>query len=359
MPGARPPYLEIPDGRWIDIEGPVHYVEWPGPQERTFVLVHGLAGSHLNWVRVAPRLARRGRVVVVDLPGFGRTPLAGRPSAMHIGRHLLGTFVRRVATGTTVVGGNSMGGGYAMLLAAFEPDLVDGLILTASVFPWARGGWPSPLVVGGFALYRTPLVGEMVVRERIRRLDPEAVVRWGLRLTTADPSSIPPEIVAAHVDLVRERQDDAEGAPAFVEAARSILWLGARPSLTQRVMDAIRCPVLVIHGTKDRLVPIAYARSAVARHPGWRYRVLRDVGHLPQLEVPQLWLRAVDGWLDAVERRTPAAFDTSANASSSARAKRSTSGTASASAVRPNAIVPPRDVQAIDNAEVGPSGIEG
>jgi pimeloyl-ACP methyl ester carboxylesterase len=337
----------------------VHYVEWPGPKERTFVLVHGLAGSHLNWIRVAPRLARRGRVVVVDLPGFGRSPLAGRPTAMHAGRHLLGDFVHRIATGTTIVGGNSMGGGYAMLLAAFEPDLVDGLILTASVFPWARGRWPSPLVIGGFAVYRTPFVGDLVVRERIRRIDPETVVRWGFRLTAADPSSIPPEIVEAHIELVRERQHDGDGAPAFLQAARSILWLGARPSLSKRVMDAIRCPVLVIHGAKDRLVPLAYASSAVERHPTWRHRFLRDVGHVPQLEAPQEWLRAVEGWLDATDAQRPAALEISTSASSSARAKRSTSGKASRSAVKPNAIVPPSDEQAIDNPDVGPSGIDG
>lgn len=359
MPGARPARADVPDGRWVDIEGPLHYVEWPGPPERTFVLVHGLAGSHLNWIRVAPRLSRRTRVVVVDLPGFGRSPLAGRSSAMHIGRQLFGEFVRRVATGTTIVGGHSMGGGYAMLLAAFEPDLVDGLVLTGSVFPWARGGWPSPLVIGGFALYRTPLVGDVVVRERLRRLDPQAAVRWGFRLATADPSALPPDVIAAHIDLVRERQADAEAASAFIEAARSILWLGARPALSTRVMDAIRCPVLVIHGRKDRLVPIAYARTAVERHLEWRYRFLRGVGHIPQLEAPQQWLRAVEGWIDATQPQRPAALDASATASSSARANRSTSGMASRSAVKPNPIVPPSDVQAIDNADRGPIGIDG
>jgi pimeloyl-ACP methyl ester carboxylesterase len=359
MPGARPPHFDVPDGHWVDIDGPIHYVEWPGPPERTFVLVHGLAGSHLNWIRVAPRLARRGRVVVVDLPGFGRSPLAGRRSAMHVGRHLLGEFVRHVASGTTTMYGHSMGGGYAMLLAAFEPDLVDGLVLTGSVFPWARGGWPSPLVIAGFALYRTPFVGDIVVKERFRRVDPESVVRWGFHLTTADPSSVPADIVAAHVDLVRERQHDAEAASAFLEAARSILWLGARPSLSTRVMDAIRCPVLVIHGTKDRLVPIAYARTAVETHPPWRYRFLRDVGHVPQLEAPARWLRAVEGWLDSMQPQRPAALEASARPSANARAKRSTSGRASRSAVKPKAIVPPSDVQAIDNADLGPSGIEG
>jgi pimeloyl-ACP methyl ester carboxylesterase len=290
----------VPDSRWIELEGPVHYVEWPGPRDRTFVLVHGLGGSHVNWIRVAPGLAAHGRVLVVDLPGFGRSPLAGRPSAMHVGRRLLAEFVRRVAGGHAIVGGNSMGGGYGMLVAAFEPEVVDGLVLTGSVFPWAAGGWPSPLVVGGFALYRTPLLGEWVVRERFRRVDPELVVRLGFGMTTADPTAIPADVVRAHVELVRERQHAVDGADAFLRAARSILALGARPRLARRVMDAISAPVLVVHGARDRLVPQAFARAAVDRHPAWRYRFLPGVGHLPQLEAPERWLAAVEAWLPGV-----------------------------------------------------------
>ncbi len=361
MPTHRRATLELPEGRWVDLDGPVHYVEWPGPSDQTFVLVHGLGGSHVNWIRVAPALAERGRVVVPDLPGFGRSPLAGRRSAMHVGRRLLGRFIRTVATGRAIVGGNSMGGGYAMLVAAFEPDLVDGLILTGSVFPWSPAGWPSPLVMAGFALYRTPALGDWLVRERLKRVNPELMVRWGFRLTTVDPSSIPPEVVRAHVDVVRERQHELDAAAAFVEAARSILWLGARPSLSTRVMDAIRSPVLVIHGARDKLVPIAYARSALERHPAWRYRFLPRVGHVPQLEAPERWLEAVWAWLGDVRpwAQTPAAFESSASASSSASARASTSGTPVRSAVMPKAIVPASEVQAIDNADVGPSGIAG
>lgn len=293
--------LDLPESRYVDLDGPVHYVEWEGPFERTFVLVHGLGGSHLNWVRVAPALSRLGRVVVPDLPGFGLSPLGDRRSAMHVGRRLLGDFLRKVGTGEVILGGNSMGGGYAMLQAAFEPDSVAGLILTASVFPWAPAGMPSPLVVGGFAVYRTPWVGERVVAARFRHLDPEKVVRWGFRVTASDPSAIPPEVIRAHVDLVRERQHDATAAPAFLEAARSILWLGARPSLATRVIEAIEAPVLVIHGSRDRLVPLAYALSVLERRPTWDHAILPGLGHVPQLEAPDRWLNAVERWM--IERR--------------------------------------------------------
>ena len=64
-----------------DLAGPVHWVDFGGRDGGpTFVLVHGLGGSHLNWALVAPGLADRGRVVAVDLAGFGLTPAGGRPT---------------------------------------------------------------------------------------------------------------------------------------------------------------------------------------------------------------------------------------------------------------------------------------
>src|SRR6266508_3323277 len=71
--------LELPESRWAVVGGPVHYCEWPGPLDGPiFVLVHGLGGSLLNWAPVAAGLAERGRVLALDLVGFGLTPLEGR-----------------------------------------------------------------------------------------------------------------------------------------------------------------------------------------------------------------------------------------------------------------------------------------
>ena len=113
--------MAVPSGSSADVDGPVHFLAWDGPGDRTFVLVHGLGGMHANWLAVAPELARSGRVIVPDLPGFGLSPLAGRRASLPALRLWLGGFVRSVAGRPVIVAGNSMGGGLAMLLAAYEP----------------------------------------------------------------------------------------------------------------------------------------------------------------------------------------------------------------------------------------------
>ena len=288
----------IPEGRFADLGGPVHYVEWEGPPGRTFVLVHGLGGSHLQWALVGRPLATHGRVLAPDLAGFGRTPRLGRSSKLTANRALLSHFIEEVVGGGPVVlGGNSMGGGIAMMQASVEPASVEGLILTSSVYPWARGGRPSPVVMGGFALYRTQGLGEWVMKQRLNRLSAERVVRLGFRVTMVDPSVLPDWLLRAHVDLLLERVADPDTGPAFLEAARSLMRLGQNPERARQLLEDVKCPVIAIHGRQDRFVPAAFAWAATEAQPGWMIRVLPSVGHIPQLEAPDRWMRAIEDWL--------------------------------------------------------------
>ena len=290
--------IEEPESRFADLDGPVHFVAWDGPPGRTFVLVHGLGGSLLSWLAVAPGLAHHGPVLALDLPGFGRTPRAGRRSRVSDLRRVVARFIAEVAGGGPVVlVGNSMGGGVSMLEGALEPANVEGLVLSNSVFPFARGSLPAPIVLLGFALYQVPRVGEWASRQRLTRLEAERAVELGLRIIAADPSTIPPELVRLHVEqLVRHQTDDDAGA-AFLESARSLTALGRRRDLVRWIVGSVKCPVLVIHGRADRLVPLGYALAALRMRPEWDMRLLPKVGHVPQMEAPERWLGAVEDWL--------------------------------------------------------------
>jgi len=262
----------------------------------TFVLVHGLGGSNLNWVQVAPGLAGLGRVLALDLPGFGTTPLEGRGTGLMDLRRALDAFVQVEARGQVILAGNSMGGVLGMLEAAVAPERVQGLILTCSAFPWVKGAIPSPLVLGAFAATDVPVLGDAVVSARLHGLLPAQIVRIGFRLTTADPGRIPPEIILLHEELVRTQRELPDIPKAFVGAARSLLRLGRRPEVVQAMMDAIACPVLVLHGHRDRFVPARFAEAVLEAHPAWRGHFFPDVGHVPQMEVPGRWLSEVSAW---------------------------------------------------------------
>jgi pimeloyl-ACP methyl ester carboxylesterase len=102
------------------------------------------------------------------------------------------------------------------------------------------------------------------------------------------------------VDLTRERKDNPDVAEAFLQAARSMMRLGRRPSVSRRALENVRCPVLLLHGRRDRLVPAAFAEAELTRHPDWRGRFFPDLGHIPQMEAPGRWLSEVADWFSAV-----------------------------------------------------------
>jgi pimeloyl-ACP methyl ester carboxylesterase len=288
--------LDLPELSTVDLGGPVRYRGWDGPAGATFVLLHGLGGSSLNWVQVAPGLSGLGRVLIPDLLGFGETPRAGRGSGLMDQRRLLSSFIRALGTGRVVLAGNSMGGALAALVAAVDPEAVDGLVLTNSVFPWARGGWPHPAVMAAFAAYRSPMAGEWLVRRRFGPVDPDLAVRASLAMITADARSVPEEMTRLMAAQVEARTRDPDAGPAFLEATRSMLRLGRRPTMAARALDAVRCPVLVLHGRRDRLVPVAFAEAALRNHPAWRGRIFPDLGHVPQIEAPDRWVSEVAAW---------------------------------------------------------------
>lgn len=291
---------DLPSLQTIDLDGPVAYREWAGPEETTFVMVHGLGGTNLNWVRVAPGLAGLGRVLALDLPGFGQSPRAGRGSGMMDLRRTLSRFIGALGTGDVVLSGNSMGGVVSMIQAAVEPGSVDALVLTGAGFPRARHARPHPLVWAVLTVYEAPQIGDLLAQIRTREIDAERVVRLGMRFIVADPASIPDDVLQLHVDAVRAHANDPDAGPAFVDAARSLLRLGRRPDAGPRIFGNIVAPILVLHGRRDALVPAGWAEAALLEHPAWRGRIFPDLGHVPMLEAPGRWLAEVADWLGEV-----------------------------------------------------------
>jgi pimeloyl-ACP methyl ester carboxylesterase len=280
----------------IDVDGPVHVAEWGTGPVRT-VLVHGLGGSHLNWMRVAPELARHGRVLAPDLVGFGLTPVAGRRTSVAAQRALLHRLIRQSCDEPVLLAGNSMGGLIALAEAALHPERVAGLVLVDAVLPgpW-RQGRPR-VVVLSFTSYLASPLGRSLLRRVRDRASVDDLVEGALRLCTERFERIPPEVVQAHVRLERRRGRIQDDDGAYVEAARSIVLALAHPGMLRTIIDRVRVPTLIVQGAADRLVRVDAALDAHRERPDWDLQVLDDVGHIPMLEVPDRFLEIVETWL--------------------------------------------------------------
>jgi len=298
-------------GHLIDLSGPhpgpVHWVDFGGPPADAsgapaatpVVLVHGLGGSHLNWVGLGPRLAQGRRAYALDLAGFGLTPGSTQASTVGANAELVVQFVREVVGPRCIVVGNSMGGLIGLVVADRHPDLVERLVLIDPAIPSRRRAMDRQ-VAATFLVYQIPRVGEMVTRRVSSRRSDERRVRDTVALCFADPSRANPQVVAATVELTAYRRRYAPDADeSYLAAARSIVSTLARRGGLRTVMGGIGAPVLLLHGDRDRLVPVESARAAATEHPSWTVHILPDAGHTPMLEKPDLVGGLVEDWLAA------------------------------------------------------------
>lgn len=287
------------DSHTVDIAGPVHWVDFGGPSGvPPILMVHGLGGSHLNWVNIARPLTERNRVIAVDLPGFGFSPAAGRATSMEANTTLLDRFIGEIVGGPVILMGNSMGGAITILEAAASPDSVAAVVLVDPALP-RPVEVPDGQVAAQFLMYAVPGIGEVFMDVSRRSKTDRELVQRLTNLCFADPRRSDPEVMAASTELVSYRRlhmpkQDA----AFLQAARSVLRAGLRPRQFRNTMKSLPQPVLLIHGDKDRLVPITAARLAAAANPNWDIKFLPDVGHTPQLETPDAVIHAVAHWID-------------------------------------------------------------
>lgn len=102
-----------------------------GSPPRTFVLVHGIGMGRIVFDGVAEELAPHGRVLAVDLPGFGDSPEPGGSASLEETAAFVAGFIRAEVGGPVVLVGHSMGTQIVAEIALHRPELVDALVLIA------------------------------------------------------------------------------------------------------------------------------------------------------------------------------------------------------------------------------------
>lgn len=286
VPSDLPLYVTevVPDA---ETEGGVLDTESGARQAETFLLVHGYAASSFTWHRWRGPLARRGRVIQVDLKGFGRAPKPDdgryRPRDLV---DLLIELIRELDLSRLTLVGHSLGGGLSLLtslrlLDAGEPRL-SRLGLVAA--PAYRQKLP-PFVT----LSKAPGLSEGFARI----LGANVIVNQVLRTIVHDPGTITEEQIREYaVGLESEG-----GIRAAMDVGRSIVpedldQLAAR-------YPEIELPTFLLWGDHDPVVPLWVGERLAQELPRAALTVLPACGHVPPEEKPDESLHAFESFLDA------------------------------------------------------------
>ena len=256
------------------------YAEVSGKGRRDLVLLHGWGMNLRVFDGLAAALAPRYRVIAIDLPGHGRSDWDASihtPAAQAFRVH---ETLAPLTTRYHLLGW-SLGGQFALDLAAAMPAAIERLVLVATTPrflaapDWRFGLKEASLAQLARAVRADPAgaVGEFLkLQVRGSGARPARLSLGVLRAALAGHGHAHPDALAW--GLERLRVGDLRGALAQVKK-----------------------PALVIAGRGDRITPPAASRALARALPKGRYRSLANTGHVPFLTHPRQFATLLRGFL--------------------------------------------------------------
>ncbi len=258
----------------VAIEGVDIAWDQRGLGDPPLVLVHGYTGSSTDFIDHVDVLARRRRVVTLDLRGHGQSG-HGPPDDYTFDQltHDLISVIEHAGAGPADVLGHSMGGRIAIQAAIERPDLVRSLILmSTSATPFSDDPWA----------YVSTVTDQLRIR--------------GMTFLDENPYHEPGDWRLSPEAVRRRRANrDRLDVEAFIALARE---LSTAPPVLDELAE-LTMPITVIVGRRDRLRSASKEIAKAVPHA--MFHQVRRAYHSPQLSNPEQWRDLVEGHLDRVE----------------------------------------------------------
>jgi 3-oxoadipate enol-lactonase len=238
-------------------------------------LFHSLLSDRASFDLVAPELATSFRVIVPELPGFGRSQEAGESLADVADR--MAEAVKDASSGEAgVVLGNGYGGFVALQMAIRHPGLASRYI-----FADCGAAFSEP----GREAFRN-----MAAASKAKGL--AAISDVAMRRLFA------PEFQAQHPDLMADRRAAflRTNEEVFRAACVQLAALDLRPELSK-----VSVPALVVVGEQDEATPPPMSQELAALLPDARLKIIPGCAHVPQLQAPKLFLETIADFLPAAQ----------------------------------------------------------
>ena len=272
-----------PEGQMLDIDGvQVHAVVMgQGPD---LVLIHGASGSTRDMTfALAPALAERYRVIVIDRPGLGYTERLNTTGATITQQaDLLAEAARRLGADRPLVLGHSYGGAVALAWAVHHPDQISGLVALSA----ASQVWDGSLPL--FYHITSSRLGSLFVVPLITAFVPDSVVENA-------------------VEEVFEPQPEPEGYADYFGPSLTLRRVSMRANAAQRsnLLEEIRTlqprygeiavPTEIVHGTADTTVGLQiHSEKLVNQIPGAVLTRLPGIGHMAHHAAQAEVIAAID-----------------------------------------------------------------
>lgn len=243
---------------------------------RTYVLLHGFPLGANMWEPQMRAIPAGWRLITLDLRGFGGSTDADSLAAVSMEDYAADVtdLLDELGVEKAVIGGLSMGGYAAFALLQSAPQIVEALVLADT-----RSGADSS---EGRSNRRAMLA--VVDREGASGVAREMMPKLIGKTTKETNASIEPTVRR----LIKQQ------SPVAIRCA--ILRMMHRSDSTP-LLSTITVPTLIIVGDEDELTPVAESQRMADVIPGARMVIIPGAGHLPNLEQPDAFNAALNGFL--------------------------------------------------------------
>jgi abhydrolase domain-containing protein 6 len=252
---------------WVDGHV-IPYLE--GGEGPALVLLHGFGANKDHWLKVAPELTKHFHLYIPDLAGFGDASRLNNASygvESQLDRLLI--FLKRIDEKTVDVGGNSMGGYLAIMLAHKAPSQVNSLWLIAPA--GISTAEPSDMFPSSSLVELSKADNPLIV-ETVEDFD--SLSRYCFHKIPKLPKKF------KGVLFERAVRDAAFNHKIFTE-------LNSDRITIEDTIAELSTPALVVWGTHDRVLHFSGMEVLKAKLPNGTFVLLPEVGHLPMIESPR------------------------------------------------------------------------
>ncbi|MEK6754709.1 MAG: alpha/beta hydrolase [Bacteroidota bacterium] len=264
----------------------ISYIE-QGSGDHTLLLVHGLASNGGFWRYNIGELAKRHRVLAVDLPGYGKSSKGIYPYTMSFYADVLSQLLKQLGIEQVTYVGHSMGGQIGIVFSLNHTSQMEKLILVSPAgiesFSRGDGDWLKSVMTVDYVKKTT--------EDRMR-------ANLALNFYSYDDKF---EWMVEERARMAKAKDFEDFCYAVVRSVHGML---DEPT-TKRLKD-VSVPTLMIFGEKDGLIPnpILHGGSAadiatigVSIIPNSTLTIVPSAGHMVMMERADMFNRVVLDWL--------------------------------------------------------------
>jgi pimeloyl-ACP methyl ester carboxylesterase len=294
-PAEGPDPYGDPDPEWLRIDWREHlhrldvggarnvnYAEIGADSGKALLLVHGLSGAWQNWLENIPHFAQEHRVVALDLPGFGQSPMPDWEVSVEAYGRFIYEFCDALGIRTCTIVGNSMGGFIAAEAVTHQPERFEKLVLvSAAGISHVRMRRQPAEVAARMGIATAPLTMKLFER---------GLRRPGLRRALFSGLFHAPQLL--RTELLYEFFHNGTGKPGVLPAVRGLIGY----DILDRLED-VEMPTLIVWGRNDHIVPPHDALGYGSRLRNSSTVIFDKTGHIPMAERPVRFNRVLETFL--------------------------------------------------------------